>query len=194
LLATTVRGQPVIDGEFVQLELTLARAGASAKRSLLLHFLELGRPREPRSRAQRGELARVLRELASASGEDVILVGPVVELGDAASWTNGDVGVLTGPVGTGLAWLGDGRNGRLDRVVVDAETQWVDQGTPMIVETSDRTLPSPPELVAAARPLLARLCFSESAATATATTPNPPAGQQREIVIDGHVGKIVIID
>jgi hypothetical protein len=110
----------------------------------------------------------VLRELASTSGEDVILVGPIVELGDTANWTKGDLGVLSGPIGTGLAWLGDGRQGRLDRVVVDADTHWVDQGTPMIVETSDRRLPSPPELAAAARPLLARLCFSEPTSPACA--------------------------
>lgn len=188
LLASTMRGQPVVAGSFVQLQLTLARAGAGASRRVLLHFVEL--ERELGSRAHQAELARVLRSLALASGEDVVSIGAIAELSEQPSWTGCDLGVLRGPGGTGLAWMGDGQRGRLERVILDAETSLSASAAEVIAETHDRTLPSPPELAAIGRPLLARLCFGEcGTATVVAATAAPT---RREITIDAHVRTIVI--
>ncbi|KIG18485.1 hypothetical protein DB30_00770 [Enhygromyxa salina] len=197
-------GRRVLPEGFVRLQITLARPGASGSRALYLIYVEILAGRDLPSRAHRNELARVLGELALASGRDVVVLGLLAGVLDRPGLCElvapPELTIMAAPTRAGddydvgaIAWIGDGLGADLEHVYCWPDVRTLRLDPKVERHEFDRRVQLGPELSAAGAPLLLRGRFGELERGA-APLPASAEPAPREIEINGYVRSLVVRD
>ncbi|PRQ01116.1 trypsin-like serine peptidase [Enhygromyxa salina] len=200
LASSVCNGRRVLPEGFVRLQITLARSGAASTRALYLLFVELDAGRDLPSRAHRNELARVLGELALASGRDVVVLGLLAGVLDRPGLSElvapPELTIMAAPPRAGddhdvgaIAWIGDGLGADLEHVYCWPDVRTLRLDPKVERHEFDRRVELGPELSAAGAPLLLRGRFGELERNPAPIIDEP---QSRELIVNGYVRSIVV--